>query len=133
MSSPAGGSFERVLSEVKARYLVGLTATLQRRDGHDAITQMQLGPVRFRVDAKSQAARRPFDHKLIVRKTEFRMVNGNAQHRHPGDLPRTRERRGSNIKIVDDVIATSTPAARPFCLPSGKITSSTSLDSSVDS
>jgi superfamily II DNA or RNA helicase len=27
-------SFERVLSEVKARYLVGLTATPQRRDGH---------------------------------------------------------------------------------------------------
>jgi superfamily II DNA or RNA helicase len=66
-------SFERVLSEVKARYLVGLTATPQRRDGHQAITEMQLGPVRFRVDVKSQAARRPFDHKLIVRETEFRM------------------------------------------------------------
>ena len=52
-------SFERVLSEVKARYVVGLTATPQRRDGHHPITEMQLGPVRFAVDAKSQAARRP--------------------------------------------------------------------------
>ena len=60
-------SFERVLSEVKARYLVELTATPQRRDGRHPITEMQLGPVRFRVDAKSQAARRPFDHRLIVR------------------------------------------------------------------
>ena len=67
-------SFERMLSEVKARYLVGLTATPQRRDGHHPITEMQLGPVRFRVDAKSQAARRPFDHKLIVRETVFRMA-----------------------------------------------------------
>jgi superfamily II DNA or RNA helicase len=40
-------SFERVLSEVKARYLLGLTATPQRRDGHQAITEMQLGPVRY--------------------------------------------------------------------------------------
>lgn len=64
-------SFERVLAEVKARYVVGLTATPQRRDGHQPILNMQLGPVRFAVDAKSQAARRPFDHKLIVRETGF--------------------------------------------------------------
>jgi superfamily II DNA or RNA helicase len=64
-------SFERVLAEVKAKYVVGLTATPQRRDGHHPILGMQLGPVRFMVDAKSQAARRPFDHKLIVRETGF--------------------------------------------------------------
>ena len=52
--------FERVLREVKARYVVGLTATPQRRDGHHPITEMQLGPVRFRVNAKSQATARPF-------------------------------------------------------------------------
>ena len=62
-------SFERVLAEVKAKYVVGLTATPQRRDGHHPILHMQLGPVRFAVDAKSQAARRPFDHKLVVRET----------------------------------------------------------------
>jgi hypothetical protein len=58
---------------VKARYVVGLTATPQRRDGHHPIAEMHLGPVRFRVDAKSQAARRPFHHKLIVRETEFHL------------------------------------------------------------
>ena len=66
-------SFERVLAEVKARYVVGLTATPQRRDGHHPITQMQLGPVRFSVDAKTQAGKRPFEHRLIVRETAFRM------------------------------------------------------------
>jgi len=64
-------SFERVLAEVKAKYVMGLTATPQRRDVHHPILPMQLGPVRFAVDAKSQAARRPFDHKLVVRKTGF--------------------------------------------------------------
>jgi superfamily II DNA or RNA helicase len=32
---------------------------------------MQLGPVRFAVDAKSQAARRPIEHRLVVRDTTF--------------------------------------------------------------
>jgi superfamily II DNA or RNA helicase len=33
---------------------------------------MQLGPVRFVVDPKSQAAKRPFAHKLVVRETGFK-------------------------------------------------------------
>jgi superfamily II DNA or RNA helicase len=65
-------SFERVLSEVKARYVTGLTATPHRRDGHHPILHMQLGPIRFVVDPKSQAARRPFEQKLVVRETGFR-------------------------------------------------------------
>ena len=66
-------SFERVLSEVKARYILGLTATPHRRDGHHPILEMQLGPVRFFVDPRSQAAQRPFEHRLIVRETGFRL------------------------------------------------------------
>lgn len=46
-------SFERVLSEVKARYVVGLTATPQRRDGHQPIIHMQIGPVRFKAAPRS--------------------------------------------------------------------------------
>ncbi|NOZ10055.1 MAG: DEAD/DEAH box helicase family protein [Gammaproteobacteria bacterium] len=64
-------SFERVLSEVKARYIVGLTATPQRRDGHQPIIYMQIGPVRFKADPRSQLAQRPFDHRLVVRETGF--------------------------------------------------------------
>src|SRR5438876_4786407 len=64
-------SFERVLSEVKARFVTGLTATPRRRDGLHPIAEMQLGPVRFAVDARTDAARRPFDHRLIVRETAF--------------------------------------------------------------
>jgi superfamily II DNA or RNA helicase len=64
-------SFERVLAEVKARYIVGLTATPQRRDGLHPILHMQLGPTRYAVDARSRAAHRPFHHRLIVRETDF--------------------------------------------------------------
>jgi superfamily II DNA or RNA helicase len=62
-------SFERVLSAVKARYLVGLTATPKRRDGLERITAFQIGPVRHEVGAKEVAAGRPLDRKLIVRET----------------------------------------------------------------
>src|SRR5205823_4355429 len=72
--------FGRVLREAKARYVVGLTATPQPRDGLHPITEMQLGPVRFKVDAKSQAAARPFEHRLVVRETRFRTaaIDGEA-------------------------------------------------------
>lgn len=64
-------SFERVLKSVKARFVVGLTATPRRRDGHHAICEMQLGPVAFAFDAKAEATARPFEHTLIPRETGF--------------------------------------------------------------
>lgn len=66
-------SFERVLSEVKARYVVGLTATPQRRDGHQPIIHMQIGPIRYRVDPRSQQAQCPFKYRLVVRETGFNL------------------------------------------------------------
>ena len=71
-------SFERVLSEVKAVFVLGLTATPQRRDGHHPILEMQLGPIRFAVDAKSQAKARPFQHRLLVRETLFSVGEGKS-------------------------------------------------------
>ncbi|MDH4164728.1 MAG: DEAD/DEAH box helicase [Nitrospirota bacterium] len=64
-------SFERVLNEVKARYVVGLTATPYRRDGHQPIIHMQCGPVRHKVHPKSQEAGAQFKHQLICRTTDF--------------------------------------------------------------
>ncbi len=72
-------SFERVLANVKAKYVTGLTATLQRRDGHHPIIEMQLGPVRFTIDSKNQTTRRPFAHRLIVRETQFRVAGDERQ------------------------------------------------------
>jgi superfamily II DNA or RNA helicase len=65
-------SFEQVVRQSKARYITGLSATVVRKDGHHPIILMQCGPVRYRVDARRQAEKRPFDHKVIVRPTSFR-------------------------------------------------------------
>lgn len=58
-------SFERVLKEVNAKYVYGLTATPARQDGHQPIIHMQCGPIRYQVDAKAQAEKRPFDHAVM--------------------------------------------------------------------
>lgn len=65
-------SFEQVARRAKARYVTGLSATVTRKDGHHPIIFMQCGPVRYRVDAKQQAAERPFEHTVLVRPTAFR-------------------------------------------------------------
>ena len=66
--------FEAIARAAKARYVLGLSATVTRKDGHHPIIFMQCGPVRHRVDAKKQAATRPFEHKVIFRRTEFRLL-----------------------------------------------------------
>ena len=60
-------SFELVVRRAKAKFVTGLSATLTRKDGHHPIIFMQCGPVRHRVDARTQAASRPFDHKVVFR------------------------------------------------------------------
>ena len=39
-------SFEKILKQAKAKYVMGLTATPIRRDGHQPIIFMQCGPIR---------------------------------------------------------------------------------------
>ena len=65
-------SFEQILKGVHAKYVYGLTATPTRQDGHHPIIFMHCGPIRYRVDARKQAEKRPFDHYVIPRLTSFR-------------------------------------------------------------
>ena len=65
-------SFEAMRATAKARYVLGLSATVTRKDGHHPIIFMQCGPVRHRVDAEQQAAERPFEHMVAFRHTQFR-------------------------------------------------------------
>jgi superfamily II DNA or RNA helicase len=64
-------SFELVARRAKARFVLGLSATVARKDGHHPIIFMQCGPVRHRVHAKIQAAARSFEHHVLVQPTPF--------------------------------------------------------------
>ena len=51
-------SFEQVVRRAKARFVLGLSATVTRKDGHHPIIFMQCGPVRHRGRCEG-AGRRP--------------------------------------------------------------------------
>jgi superfamily II DNA or RNA helicase len=77
---------------------------------------MQLGPVRFQVDAKSQAARRPFEHKLVVRETGFlatRIADGAGIQEVYAALAADERR---NALIIDDVVRALDEKRSPILL-----------------
>jgi superfamily II DNA or RNA helicase len=67
-------SFEKILKFATAKYVYGLTATPMRQDGHHPIIFMQCGDIAYKVDAESQANKRPFEHYLVPRFTGFKKV-----------------------------------------------------------
>ena len=112
-------SFENVLSRIRARFVTGLTATPQRRDGHHPITRMQIGPVRFTVDGKSQTAKHGFAHRLLVHETAF--ANPGSEVMGIQNLYAalaTDEAR--NAAIIDDVIAALEEGRSPILLTERK-------------
>lgn len=77
----SAASFEQVVRQAKAKFVTGLSATVTRKDGHHPIIFMQCGPVRHRVDAREQAAARPFEHTVHVHPTGFRSLGTAAEDR----------------------------------------------------
>ena len=64
-------TFERVAHAASARYFLGLSATVIRKDGQHPIIEMECGPVRYRVDAKKMDSFGTFRHVVRVRPTPF--------------------------------------------------------------
>jgi superfamily II DNA or RNA helicase len=101
-------SFEQVVRQSKAKYVTGLSATVTRKDGHQPIIFMQCGPVRYKVNDRDQADKRPFDHKVIVRPTKFQLpphlqnIAAQSIQEVYSSLEKDEDR---NQMIVDDVVA----------------------------
>ena len=57
-------SFERVMMEVKAKFVLGLTATPYRRDGQQPIIHMQCGPIIHQI--RHQEASRDFSGCFVI-------------------------------------------------------------------
>jgi superfamily II DNA or RNA helicase len=112
-------SFELVARRSKARYVLGLSATVARKDSHHPIIFMQCGPIRYRVDAKSQAATRSFSHKVRLRETGFRLrpdqeMQGPSQMTVLYAALAQDEKR--NDLIFDDVLHSLETGRRPVIL-----------------
>jgi superfamily II DNA or RNA helicase len=111
-------TFEMVAGRSKARFVLGLSATVTRKDGQHPIIFMQCGPVRFRVDPRAQAAQRGFEHFVEERRTSFRLP---AELQAPGTsipaifaaLSKDEQR---NTCIIDDVLAALEAGRNPLVL-----------------
>jgi len=73
-------NFERVLKEVNARYVYGLTATPIRKDGHQPIIFMQCGEIRFTSNSLSQQQTQSFRRLLVPRFTSFRCLSADGKN-----------------------------------------------------
>jgi superfamily II DNA or RNA helicase len=111
-------SFEQVLKTVNAKYVYGLTATPTRQDGHHPIIYMHCGKIRYCVDAKEQAAARPFEHFVIPRFTRFQKPIHRDESRWPivdiyNDIQNNTLR---NDLILQDVISAVGQGRNPIIL-----------------
>ncbi len=114
--------FEMVARRAKARYVLGLSATVTRRDGHHPIVFMQCGPVRFRASAKAEARRHPFGHRAILRPTGFKLPGNDHEDRPPiqqiyAALADDEDR---NALIFDDVLTALEAGRSPILLTERK-------------
>jgi superfamily II DNA or RNA helicase len=112
-------SFELVARRAKARFVLGLSATVARKDGHHPVIFMQCGPIRHRVDAKQQADARPFNHHVIVRPTGLRPTAEPDPDRRLeyqnlcSDIIHSEKR---NLMIRDDVVSSLREGRSPLVL-----------------
>ncbi|MEX2606570.1 MAG: DEAD/DEAH box helicase family protein, partial [Kiritimatiellia bacterium] len=66
-------NFELAVRRAKAKYVLGLSATVTRKDGHHPIVFMQCGPVRHRVEAVTHAGTSSLVRQILVRPTRFQL------------------------------------------------------------
>lgn len=112
----ASETISRILREVPAKYMYGVTATPFRSDGLDRINEMLLGPVRFEYSAKEKAKEHGIDYLIVPRFT--RAVSPHGRDRlhinEAYEIIRNNELR--NEQIVDDIKSCITANRTPVVL-----------------
>ncbi|WOV84773.1 DEAD/DEAH box helicase family protein [Sporosarcina jeotgali] len=105
-------SFERVMQAIRAKHVVGLTATPKRKDGLHPIITMQCGPILYQTDAKSQSQIRPYHHILMERPTNYQTTAETIQQIYT-ELVEDNTR---NQLIFEDVLAALEEGRTPLIL-----------------
>lgn len=112
-------NMELGLRRAKAKYILGLSATVTRKDGHHPIVFMQCGPVRFQVDARSHAGTQSLSKQVIVRPTNFKPFgeeSGNVRTDFVSWMGEMILNEDRNRGIVEDVIQAVRAGEHPLVL-----------------
>jgi superfamily II DNA or RNA helicase len=115
----SAASFELVTRRSKARFVLGLSATVTRKDGHHPIIFMQCGPVRYRAHAREQAAASGIAHRARMRSTGFWQPPGlvTAERAPIASLyAALAQDEGRNDMIFDDVLTALEAGRSPILL-----------------
>ena len=100
----AAVTHENVLRAVTARYIYGMSATINRGDKQDKKMFMQLGPIRHRYTAKERAQKQGIGHYIYPRFTRLVDLN-QSEDRNPADYYRLiMQSELRNMQIVSDTI-----------------------------
>ncbi len=78
----ASDTIIKVLGEVRAKYVYGVTATPKRGDGLEKMNQMLLGPIRFRYTSKERTAAQGIRHLVYPRFTRAVASRGAGERKH---------------------------------------------------
>ncbi len=109
-------TFEQVMRQAKAKFVVGLTATPTRKDGHHPIIYMQCGPVRFSISAKAMTEANPFEHRVIPRHTNFQIPTGLSEMTIQDIYAALSSDTLRNGLIVDDIVRAIESGRSPLLL-----------------
>lgn len=108
-------NFERVLREVNASHVYGLTATPIRKDGHQPIIFMQCGEIRYTADSKSQQSQQSFRRFLIPRFTSHRNLKADGGN-YAQVIDELIESESRNKQILDDIASNLAEGRTPIIL-----------------
>jgi len=109
--------FEMVLNEVRAKYVLGLTATPDRQDGHQKIIFMLAGPIRHKVTSNHAEK---FEQQVVVKQLynqpPHELANGEERSRISDVYQWLCNDKNRAQKIVADVIKEITGGKHPLIL-----------------
>ena len=109
-------TFEQVLRQIKARYVLGLTATPYRRDGHQPIIQMQCGPLRHEIQQEDNHSQVPIRHSLICRDTDFVLTPFEIEPSIQDIYGRLMDNEARNRLILEDILHSLDEGRSPILL-----------------
>ncbi len=109
--------FEMVLNEVRAKYVLGLTATPERQDGHQKIIFMAAGPIRHKVKSTTEDK---FEQQVVVHQLydnpPKQLINSEERPKISDAYSWIMENDQRTQRIISDVLACIQQSKHPIVL-----------------
>lgn len=105
--------FETALRQTQAKYILGLSATPTRKDGHHPIIFMQCGAIRCCISALEHSFTNSLRREVIVRPSDFQSITTVEYQSIIGAMIHDQSR---NDRICSDIASAVQSGARPLVL-----------------